>query len=154
MPGRPVISNCGTRTKKVFAFVDHHLRPIVQNGLSYIRDSVHFLEKMKNIGSVTENAILVTADVVSLYPNIPHQAGLKALKEALEKRDIKKIPTEDLVKMAKFVLNNNIFEFNSKAYQQKSGTTRVTKFAPPYIYIYFNEVEQKFLEAQSKKPLI
>ena len=50
------------------------------------------------------------ADVVGLYPNIPHQAGLKALKEALEKRDIKKIPTEDLTKMAEFVLNNNIFE--------------------------------------------
>ena len=31
-------------------------------------------------------------------------SGLKALKEALEKRDIKKIPTEDLLKMAEFVL--------------------------------------------------
>ena len=88
----------------------------MQKGLSYIRDSEHFLEKIKTIGSVPENAVLATADVVGLYPNIPHQAGLKALKEALEKRDIKKIPTEDLVKMAEFVLNNNIFEFNSKTY--------------------------------------
>ena len=71
---------------------------------------------------VPENAILVTADVVGLYPNIPHQAGSKALKKALERRDIKKIPTEDLVRMAEFVLNNNIFEFNSRVYQQKSGT--------------------------------
>ena len=75
-----------------------------------------FLEKIKTIGSVPENAILVTVDVVGF---IPHQAGLKDLKEGLKKRDIKRIPTEDLVKMAKLVLNNNIFEFNSKAYQQK-----------------------------------
>ena len=67
---------------------------------------------------------------MDLYLNIPDQAGLISLTEALEKRDIKKIPTEDLVKMAEFVLNNNIFEFNSKAYQQKSGTTIGTKFAP------------------------
>ena len=66
--------------------MDHHLKPIMQNGLSYIRDCQHFLEKTKTIGSVPENAFLVIADVVGLYPNIPHQAGLKALKEALEKR--------------------------------------------------------------------
>ena len=154
VPGRPVISNCGTPIEKVSEFLDHHLKPILQNGLSYIRDSQHFLEKIKTIGSVPENAILVTADVVGLYPNISHQAGLKALKEALERRDIKKIPTEDLVKVAEFVLNNNIFEFKSRAYQQKSGTAIGTKFAPPYACIYMDEVEQKFLETQSKKPLI
>ena len=91
---------------------------------------------------------------MGLYPNIPHQADLKALKEDLEKRDIEKIPTEDLVKMTEFVLNNNIFEFNSKAYQRKSGTAIGTKFVPPYVCIYMDEVKQKFLETQSKNLLI
>ena len=108
VPGRPVISNCRTPTEKVSEFSDYHLKPIMQNGLSYIRDSQHFVGKIKTVESGPENGILVTADVVGLYSNIPHQAGLKALKKALEKRDIKKIPTEDLVKMAEFVLNNNI----------------------------------------------
>ena len=85
VPGRPVIFNCGTPTEKVSEFLDHHLKPVMQKGLFYIRDSQHCLEKIKTLGSVPENAILVTADVVGLYPNIPHQAGLKALKEVLEK---------------------------------------------------------------------
>ena len=123
-------------------------------GLSYMRDSQHFLEKIKTIGSAPENAILVAADVVGLYPNIPHQAGLKSLKEAPEERDIKKIPTEDLLKIVEFVLNNNIFEFNSKAYQQNSGTAIGSKFARPYSCIYMDEVEQKFLGIQCKKILI
>ena len=123
VPGRLVISNCGTPTEKVSEFLDHHRKPVMQKGLSYIRDSQNLLEKLKAIGSVPENAILVTADVVGLYPSIPHQ-------EALQKRDIKKIPTEDLVKMVEFVLNNNTFEFNSKLYQQKSGTAIGTKFSP------------------------
>ena len=76
VPGRPVISNCGTPTEKVSEFLDHYLEHIMQNGLSYIRDSHYFLEKIKTIRSVPENAILVAADVVELYPNIPHQAGL------------------------------------------------------------------------------
>ena len=29
---------------------------------------------------------------VGLYPSIPHQAGLSALKEALENRSVRKIP--------------------------------------------------------------
>ena len=154
VPGRPVISNCGTPTEKASEFLDYHLKPVMRIGLSYIRDSQHFLERIKTIGNIPENAILVTADVVGLYPNVPHQAGLNALKNALEKRDLKKIPTEDLVKMAEFVLKNNLFEFNSKVYQQKSGTVIGTKFAPPYACIYMDEVEQKFLETQDKKPLI
>ena len=89
-----------------------------------------------------------------LYPNIPHQAGFKALKEALEKRDVKKVPAEDLVKIAEFVLSDNIFEFNSKVYQQKSGTAIGTKFGPPYACINMYQVQQKFIETQSKKLLI
>ena len=74
------------------------------------RVSQDFLEKIKTIGIVSENAILVTVDILGLYSNIPHQAGLKALKEAFEKRNLKKLPTEHLVKMEEVVLNNNISE--------------------------------------------
>ena len=58
------------------------------------------------------------------------------------------------MKMAEFVLNNNIFEFISNVYQQKSVTAIGTKFAHPCGCIYIDEVEQNFLETQSKKPHI
>ena len=58
-------------------------------GLSYIKDSGNFIRKIKWIGSVPENAILVTADVVG-YFSIPRGVGLKALKQALDKREQKK----------------------------------------------------------------
>ena len=51
----------------------------MQSGWSYIKNSGGFLKKIKNVGNIPENAILVTADVVGLYPNILHNAGLKAL---------------------------------------------------------------------------
>ena len=52
----------------------------MQNGKLYVRDSRRFLEKIKNISTLPENSILVTADVVGLCPSIPHQAALSALK--------------------------------------------------------------------------
>ena len=75
----------------------------MQSGKSYIKDSGHFLEKIKTLGCLPDNVILVTADLEGLYPSIPHQVGLIVLKEALDKRLLKKIPTGDLIKMAEFV---------------------------------------------------
>ena len=73
-------------TEKESEFLDYQLKPVIQKGKSYIRDSGCFLEKIKNISTLPENAILVTANVVGLYPSIPHQAGLSALKEGLENK--------------------------------------------------------------------
>ena len=108
----------------------------------------------KTLRRIPDNAILVTAGVVGLYPSIPHQACLIALKKALDKRPLKKIPTDNLIKMAKFVLSNNFFEFNSDTFQQISGTAIGTKFAPPYACIYMDQVEQKLLATQINQPLI
>ena len=68
----------------------------MQNGASYIKDSNDFKSKIKNI-DIPNVALLVTADVVGLYPSIPHEAGLSALREALDERTRKEIPTENLI---------------------------------------------------------
>ena len=41
----------------------------MQNGASYIKDSNDFKSKIKNI-DIPNDALLLTADVVGLYPNI------------------------------------------------------------------------------------
>ena len=67
------------------------------------------LKKTRTVGNIPENAILVTADVIGLYPNIPHNAGLKALNNMLQARKRKAVSTDDLVKMVRFVLESNYF---------------------------------------------
>ena len=48
---------------------------LIASGTSYIKDTNDFLPKLKNLKKVPDNAILVTADVVGLYPSIPHNEG-------------------------------------------------------------------------------
>ena len=80
---------------------------------------------------------MATADVVELYPNILHTVGLKPLSNMLEAREHKAVSTENRVKMARFVLENNYFEFNGDTKKQISGTAIGTKFAPPYrVYLW------------------
>ena len=139
VPGRPIICYCGTPTEKVSEFLDNHLKPIMQNSWSYIRDSRDFIDKTKRIKNIPKDAILVTAYVVGLHPCIPHVAGLKALKSALDARENKYIPTENLLKMAEFVLKNNVFEFNGTVKEQVSGTVIGTKCASSYACIFMSE---------------
>ena len=47
VPGRPVISNCGTSTEKVSEFLDSQLKPVMQSSWSYIKDSGDFIKKIK-----------------------------------------------------------------------------------------------------------
>ena len=125
----------------------------MQSGWSYIQDSGDFTDKIKRIGKVPEGSFLVTGDVVSLYPSIPHKEGILALKSKLEEQT-SKIPTNDLVKLAEFVLKNNFFEFNNQIKQQISGTAIGTKFAPPYACIYMDKTETDFLKMQEIQPFV
>ena len=81
VPGRPVISSCGAPTERLPKFLDHHLQPIMKAGKSDIKDTGDFLKKLENLGNIPSNAILVTANVVGLYPNMTHDAGIRALYE-------------------------------------------------------------------------
>ena len=48
-----------------------------------------FVRKIKQIKkNLPESSILVTADVMGLYPSVPYELGLKVLKKALEKRRV------------------------------------------------------------------
>ena len=54
--------------------------------------------------------------------------------------------------MADFVLQNNLFEFDSKCYKQILETAIGTKFAPPYAGIFMDHIEMEFFKTQDIKP--
>ena len=116
---------------------DHHLKRVMQKGWSYIKDSGHFIKKINNLDLIPENAILVTADVVGLYPRIPHEVGFRALREALNKRDEKTILTEELLKMAdlclKPIILNLVIKLNNKYPELQLGLNL------PHDSVYFHE---------------
>ena len=87
----------------------------MQDRWSYIKDTKDSFDKIQNMGKISEDSILVRADAVGLYPSIPDNAGLQALKNALDCRHNKKVPTDMLVKIAEFVITHNYFEFQQKS---------------------------------------
>ena len=96
VPGKPVIPNCSTPTEKLSQFSDGELKMVLQEGCLYIKDSVGFIKKLKNIDHIPPDTIMVKVDVVGLYPSKSHVAGLEILRKALDNQVDKKIPTDNL----------------------------------------------------------
>ena len=75
----PIVSACDSPTNQLPNYVTHFIQPLVETFLSYIRDSQHFLQLLESLPSLPESAILVTADVTSLYTNIPQEEGIDSV---------------------------------------------------------------------------
>ena len=98
-----------------------------------MRDATDFLNHLPL--EVTENTLLVSFDVQSLYSNIPHQLGKKAMNYWLRKfpHDCPaRFPKEFILEGIEFILNNNTFRFNGKHYRQTKGMAMGTTIAPVY----------------------
>ena len=76
----------------------------------------------------------------------------KFLKKNLVQEN-KLISTDDIVKMAIFVFENNYFQLNLEVKQQISGTTYGNKFSSIYACAFMNQVETDFLRVQENVPL-
>lgn len=63
--GRPIVSGLGTISEKVSIFVDTFLHPFVSSLLSYMKDSINFLQQIKNL-VIPSHALLVIIDMEAL----------------------------------------------------------------------------------------
>ena len=96
---------------------------------------------------------------MGLYPHIPHDEGIEAVKEALltwdsnvengrKLGDLK----NDLVEFTEIVLKNNNFEFDERHFVQKLGTAIGTRMAPSYANIFMDKLERQMISNALIKP--
>ena len=107
---------------------------------------------MRNLGPLPSNAILVTVDVVALYPSIPHKDGLDALKSFLVRHNFHDRIIQAIADMAELVLTRNLFEFNEEYFLQVAGTAIGTKMAPAYANIFMSILETEILTESPLSP--
>ena len=87
-----------------------------------------------------------------IHPTICHQEGLLACKLALEKRQNKDPPTQDLVRLMELVLTLNNFVFDGQYYIQLSGTAMGTPAAVSYAILFMDHIETKMLQTAPSRP--
>ena len=154
VPGKPVISNNSTATENISAFLDFHLKPLVTKVPHILEDTRDFPTRITEIKDLLEDSLLVSFDVVGLYPHIPHEEGIEIMEEFLNQREVKDISTKSLCDLATTILKNNFFEISEKVYYRLLGTAIGTKFAPTYANLFIAGLEKKIFENTNFKPLL
>ena len=59
-------------------------------------------------------------DAIGLFTNIKHDEGLDTLKQELNKREKRDVPTDYLVKMMEIILKKKTYLSSMKAYIDKT----------------------------------
>jgi len=70
-PGRPDVSVSRHPTEPISECVDLHLKPFVSELPSYVYNTTDYLTKLSS-SDISEETLLVSLELVSLYTNIPH----------------------------------------------------------------------------------
>lgn len=151
-PGRPIVSDCGSETYFTAEYIDFFLTPLSTRHESYIKDTYHFVEKIRNL-TIPQHSLLFTMDVDSLYTNIDTKHGLQTIKNVLKKYPDTNRPDKELMELLEINLTRNDFQFNGEFFLQTRGTAMGRKFAPAYASLYLVEWESTVLALCPKKPL-
>ena len=121
---------------------------------SYIWDTTDFINKLRGLPRLPPGCLLVSLDVSSLYTNIPHEEGITACEECLNRRELQEPPTADLCELIRLVLMKNSFVFNKTNYLQIYSTAMGTRMAPSYANLFMRKLEREFLRTQNKIPRV
>ena len=154
IPGRPILSAIDSATDRLSRLVDAHIRFLIPQIPTYIKDTNDFLRKIDSIRLEPPIGvpIIFTLDVVSLYTNIPNQEGLVATVLALNKKPHPTMRTTTIALMLKTVLHKNCFDFNGRHYLQVGGTAMGSAVAPAYANLFMANLEEKLLHDSPLKP--
>jgi len=127
-PLRPIISGLRHPTVKISKFLDDLLRPLFNKmaAETSVERGFELLKKLDNWSKskLTTETLVCTIDVANLYTMIPQIKGVLSLKKMLDHLQLKQIGglrTEAIIRLSRFVMQNNYFSFDDKFYHQTRG---------------------------------
>ena len=107
---------------------------------SYLENSTDLVNTLSKTKLPT-NSLLCTLDIESLYTNITHKQAVIAFARRFRAHP-KFVFYLDLLK---FVLSNNVFQFDGRFFSQRCGIAMGTKLAPALATIVVADFEEKYL---------
>ncbi len=148
--GRPIVSCINTATYHASVFIHRVLSPILRVLPTVCLSSREVINSLDNINDLTSDITITCADVSSLYPSIPTDYGLRAIRAILYEFNsivrLDRIEEEFLLRLLEWVLLNNYFEFNGQTYLQVSGTAMGTPMAVTYANLVLYYLEKDCLK--------
>ena len=157
-PLRPIVDATDSVTYKVGKNLNRILKPIVEEKPYVLKNSVQFSNFVKDY-KIQEDEILVSFDVVQLFPSIPIQVALEAIKKALlgnnEWQKNTSLTAREIIILCGMCLNTQEFIFDKQIYSQKEGLPMGGPLSPLAAESVMQDIELEIfnhLELLNSKP--
>jgi hypothetical protein len=141
--GRPIVASHSWCTTPLSIWCANRLKPVVDTLPTVLRDTRDLISRLSVITFDSQVKVcLSTADVESLYTNIPIDDALHALNETLRPM-FHPFHRQEIVMAVNFVLRHNFIAFDGKVFHQVRGLAMGTPLAPPLANIFMAHLEGK-----------
>ena len=84
---------------------------------------LEIIEEINN-SNLSSSAILVSFDVVNMFPSIDNNMGMASVRKYLDERECKDLPTDYVIETLELCLNGNNSVFKNSNYLQTDGTAQ------------------------------
>lgn len=154
LTGRPIVPSHSWCTTALSRWLDDELQSLLPHLTTVTKDSKSLVNTLENLTINHPNCILITADVQSLYTEIPTSDGLKLMKSFLQMTMSDSQKRMLFLRALELILTKNYTEFNGKFFHQIKGTAMGTPCAPVYANIFLFMLEGPTLKKLQETPLI
>jgi len=153
---RPVVSTSGSLLAVFSTWIDFKMKELLPLIQSHVKNSLNVIEDLKNI-VLPKNALIFTADAVSMYTNIKTDIGISTIKDFLS-TNLNKIPEnfphELFLQILECIMTHNVFSFSDTYWLQLTGTAMGTPSACSYATITFGHFENSIILENFKHELL
>ena len=123
-PVRLLTSGCNTAIENLSRFIEIVCAPFTENLRSRIKNTGHLLDIIDELNEqgFPEDTVLVSFDIVNMYPSIDNVNGIQAVAKFLNTRVEKNPSTECIIEGLSLCLYNNNSQFAMENLLQVNGT--------------------------------
>ena len=152
-PNNPVpllTTGCNTAIKNLLRFIEVVCAPLTNNIETRIRDTSHLLDIIDELNSerIPDNTILVSFDIINMYPSIDNDRGIAAVRNALDTRAYKSPSTDCIIEGLGICLKCNNSRFGSQNLFQLNGRATGAPNSCSYADLANFDIDKSGLQAK------
>lgn len=145
-----------TPTTAISKFLDQAIRPLFDKHAraTTIIDGVDLIRRLQayeSDGRLKSSTLFCTFDIIDLYTMLPQEESLNILTEFLIHYDyhkVKGIPIDAIRKLARIVIQENVFVYGKKFYRQIVGGAMGSAFTLTLANIFMWKWEKDLVQHQ------
>ncbi|XP_075163163.1 uncharacterized protein LOC142235789 [Haematobia irritans] len=140
-PLRPICSSINSPTYNVSKYITDILKNLTKDSKYNIKDGIEFKKRI-NQQTIHDNELLISFDVVSLFPSVPINLAIRTIKEKWAiMQEFTKIPMDLFLEIVTLCIKDSrYFTYDDKIFEQTKGMSMGSPISPIVADIIMEEL--------------